>query len=212
MHDNLFAHIKDVDATLDKEDKFIFFGNYKAASMSINRNLLKGRAIRRKHGEKGYEDKLNSYTEEDIKNMFKFTVVRNPWARAVSAFHYLQQVQISPDNPSYRVIDNSMSFASFTRYILIGYKNRLEYPHYSRRLEAHFSFQYPRALLADYTAKLESIDDDWEFISSKIGCSGQMPHVNKSNHGSYRKYYDSKTRNLVGYVYNRDIKEFKYEF
>jgi len=219
---DLWKYISDVDATLDSQDKFIFFGNYKAASMSINRGLLKGRAIRQKTNKDIYLTKLLSYTEADIKNMFKFTIVRNPWSRVVSAFHYLQQNLVDPDRPDYRVIDPTIPFGYFIENVLIDYKDKLSdkliHPHYKNRFDAHFSFQYPRAyvgdnLLVDCIVRLEAVDKHWEFISSKIGVTEKtMPHTNKSAHGSYRKHYTNTTKQIVGEVYTKDIEFFNYKF
>lgn len=215
MITGLKDHLVKIDATLDSEDKCIFCGNYKAASLSVNQKILKGRAIRLKQGEVAYMDKLLSYSEEDIQNMFKFTIVRNPWDRAVSAFHYLQQVMVYPTQPNHRVIHPSATFEHFVYETLPTLD--LEFPNYRDRLEAHFSFQYPRAYyegkqFVDYIAKLEILEDDWKVISLAIQASEKMKHSNKSQHVDYVKYYNDGTKKLIGSVYEKDIEFFGYLF
>ena len=212
---SLVKHLAKIDATLDGEDRCIFCGNYKVASLSVNQKILKGRAIRRKQGEAAYMDKLLSYSEEDIQNMFKFTIVRNPWDRAVSAFHYLQQVMVDPTRPGYRVIESSMSFEQFIIGVLPTLN--LEFPDYRQRLEAHFSFQYSRAYyddeqFVDHIAKLETLEDDWSTISPAIGIDKKMKHSNKSQHAEYEKYYTVETKRIISSIYENDIEFFGYKF
>ena len=45
MESEVVEHIKSMRPVLDKENLFLFFSNNKVAQTSINRHLLKGRAI-----------------------------------------------------------------------------------------------------------------------------------------------------------------------
>lgn len=206
MVDGLIRHIAKIDATLDRDDKVLFCANYKVASMSINRKVLgKDRGIRSKQGRMRYARKLLSYTPEDIENLFKFTVVRNPYKRTVSAYHYLMD---------HRMIPRDMSFKGFVKEL----RNRdLMYPFYKDRVEAHCSKQYPRAYFKgdkfiDFVAKLENIKEDWKVISPHIGVD-KLPHVNKGKvKRDYRLYYNTRIKDIVSQIYREDLERFEYDF
>jgi len=206
MVDELIRHIAKIDATLDRDDKVLFCANYKVASMSINRRVLgKDRGIRSKQGRLRYARKLLSYTPEDIDRLFKFTVVRNPYKRTVSAYHYLMD---------HRMISPGMGFKDFVKGLR---KRDLLYPFYKDRVGAHCSKQFPRAyfkgeLFVDFVAKLENISEDWKIISPYIGVE-KLPHVNKGKvKKDYRLYYNNRIKDIVSEIYSEDLDKFEYDF
>lgn len=202
----LHRHIAMIDATLDRDDKVIFCPNYKVASLSINQRVLGwDRGIRSKKGRMRYARKLLSYTQEEIDRMFKFTIVRNPFDRTVSSYHYLRQ---------HKFIPAQLTFEEFVENIP---NLNLEFPRYDERVDAHCSLQYHRAyykdeIFVDFVAKLENLDEDWKVIAPYIGTE-KLPHANKSaRNKDYRVYYDDRTKSIVSEVYKRDMERFEYSF
>lgn len=207
MVDELIRHIAKIDATLDRDDKVLFCANYKVASISVNQKVLGWkRGIRSKKGKMRYARKLLSYTREDLAKLFKFTIVRNPFPRIVSAYHYLQE---------HKMISRGIDFEDFVRRLR---DLDLKFPHYTDRVRAHCSLQYPRAYFkgekfVDFVAKLENIKEDWKIVAPHIG-SERLPHANKGarKKKDYRLYYNNETISIMNDIYGKDLKKFGYGF
>ena len=52
-------------------------------------------------------------------------------------------------------------------------------------------------LLVDYVGRFETLRDEFDFITRKLGLNADLGHVNSSKHRDYRSYYDDKLIELV---------------
>lgn len=186
---------------LDKQDKFIFFPNNKVCQRSIVRVTLKDRAIVKKDNEDLWTGKINSFDEDYMENIFKFSFVRNPYDRALSAFTYLQKNMI---------IDKKYNFKLFCEEILLNKGIQFD-PHFDMQSDGLFVGE---RLLVDFLGRFENLHDDWEFVSEKIGDQSlQLAHINKSpRKKDYTSYYDKNTCRIIGKIYHEDIRNFGYFF
>ncbi len=183
---------------LDKHGIFMFFGNHKAGLTSVNRYLLKDRAVPWKGNHKKYRKMFKKISDADMENIFKFTIVRNPFDRTVSAFFYLKKHGIIPKK-------------SFSRFI------KDDFSRDGVSINGHFHMQFPSAFYdggqyVDFIAKLENIRKDWQTVAAKIKCSHVLPHKNRTRHNHYKHYYDEDTIRIVSEVYAEDLKYFGYKF
>jgi len=202
----LLAHIHRRNPALDAEGRFMFFSNAKVCQRSILWNVLKRRAIMKTHGFKNYKVLLYSLSEEYIDNAYKFTIVRNSWDRAVSAFHYLKQVWQTKDGRE--LIGKRETFKHFVKNKLaqLGVKSN-----------PHFQYQYPCAFFreeqfVDYIGRFETVNEDWKIIAENIGADPILPHDNKSDHLPYQHYYDADSREIIGNIYKDDIRLFGFSY
>jgi hypothetical protein len=67
-------------------------------------------------------------------------------------------------------------------------------------------------LMVDYVGRFESVAEDLQHICERLKISVALPHKNKSNHGDYRSYYNTRTRDLVTDLCRLDIDLFGYTF
>ena len=183
--------------TLDRMGMFAFFYNCKAASMSVQRYLLKDRAIVRKDDSCAYHQVLSQMTDDDLDGLFKFTIVRNPFARVVSAYHYLLAT------------GTNMQGRNFEQFVLS--ENMPAFNHHFHRqvdLIAHNG-----KLIVDFVAKIETIESDWKVIAGRIGCSKKLPHENASQHDRWQFFYRDHpaVRNKVVEQYREDFEILDYE-
>jgi len=204
----LLEHIKDIKPAISVNNDFLFFFNGKVATQSSVRTALKGMVFVSKIKRTKYKSVLDSYSLSDIKRMFKFTIVRNPWDRVVSGFFFFQQRR----RRNYRFIGKNETFNKFVKTRLLECGIGM-----NKYIKDHFGFQHPKVMFkgnvfVDFIGRLESIERDWKIISSAIGCSPDFPHINKSNRGHYRDYYDDETRDIIADIYATDIELFGYEF
>jgi len=195
----LYKHIRDIGPTLDKENKFMFFEIKKSAITSVRRRSLKDRAVVRKDSWEKYYEHFDKYSNEDIDNIFKFTIIRNPFERYVSTFFYLRK---------YEKINRIAKFKQFTKTIFK-----------ERNVDINFHFHrmsdkvcFDGEVFVDFVARLENIEKDWQYISEQIGNSNPLPHFNKTEHQHYRTYYDSACVKIVENIYSEDLKIFGYHF
>jgi hypothetical protein len=191
-------HIKSFKPSIDRQNKFIFFGNHKVGLTSVNRFLLKNRVIFCKQNKQRYFNHVDTLTDKEIENMFKFTIVRNPFDRMVSAFFYLRN----------RHVIKAKNFRSFVKGA---------FAEKGVKINAHFHFQTPSAYynnkkFVDAILKLENIRQGWPKIAKKIQCHRVLPKRNVTNHKHYSHYYDDKSIEIVTRIYKNDLKNFNYKF
>lgn len=146
---------------------------------------------------------------------FSFAVVRNPWDRFVSAFHYLKRDPLSADDRSWAedvlcdykdfdaFLDRFMASATFRGQVMMW---------------RHFSPQWwflsnaAGATEVDHICRFESFDAEIDRVAEKIGLSARRIHANKVTRAHYSSFYAPEAIDFVGRVYKRDIERFGYTF
>lgn len=150
---------------------------------------------------------------EEHTNWFKFTFVRNPWDRTVSAFNYrkkaIKDCKKYPHWQSYEEIKND----DFKTTLLKDRDNKNPVVHY---LEGPFwNWWFNPSIISkfDYIGKYENLHEDFDNICKLSNLPKlKLPHVNKTTHRHYTEYYDDETREIIANRYATDIEYFGYEF
>lgn len=195
----LLEHIKEIHpVVLDTEGKFMFFGIRKVCLHSVYRHLLKMRSITRRDAHNLWTYRLAG---TDINTIFKFTIVRNPWDRVVSAFHALQQA----GRPCIGRRE------TFQHFIMTIFQSK------GISCDPHFESQHPKfffngSIFVDFIGRFEKIKEDWAKIASIIDCDPILPHKYQSKHEHYTHYYDEECKEIVQDIYIKDIELLEYEF
>jgi hypothetical protein len=66
--------------------------------------------------------------------------------------------------------------------------------------------------LVDFLGRFENLRNDFEWIQTKIGIRVILPHINATEHRHYSTYYTDETREIVGQLYEGDVRIFGYSF
>jgi len=140
---------------------------------------------------------------EQFDSYFKFSFVRNPWARVVSLYNRNEGLMLK----------NKMSFDEFVHWIKYSSSTCvLPVPH---RYQLDWLVDPHGNVLVDFIGKFENIQNDWEHICDKTGIKERkLPHENKNprNKKHYSEYYNEKTKDIIGKQFDVDIEYFGYEF
>lgn len=201
LGDFQLQYLLSLTPVLDCYGDFIFIPHNKCAQTSINRGVLQDRVKVKKDDPDGY----NKFRyKKEWENVFKFTIIRNPFDRVVSAFFYLQQSRGS-------IIDPSMSFSDFIEQGI--YLPTFD-PHFDPMIDRVF---YRSQCLVDFIGRVENLERDWLIISECIPCQGHLPHKNKSIREKdytkyYTKYYTDYSRKIIQDQYRGDLEIFGYKF
>ena len=147
----------------------------------------------------------------DIDNYYKFSIVRNPWDRAVSDYKWWTR----PDSPFFDFLKST----TLEDYLLIrnGYE-KINHLNDSSGRADHFYTQYSfieigGACAMDCIIKFENLQQDFDHFCDQIGIPQQkLPHTHKTNRKHYSEYYNQKTIDIVAEKYRKDIEYFDYQF
>ena len=158
------------------------------------------------------------YGDVRFDKLFKFSIVRNPYSRAVSCWQYLTNHPEWRKTPHFK----PTTFNEFcNKLICTEITNKdLTYNtsccnHYSWHTQPQFEHLYDLdgKLLIDYVGKVETLQSDLDNILDKL----QLPrkrvgYLNTTKHKHYTEYYDDETREIVAKKYAKDIEYFGYKF
>jgi len=138
-------------------------------------------------------------------DLFTFTIVRNPWDRAVSFYNYLLKIN-KHDKPS----------LSFKEHI-IDLKRIYKENNFAKRRLRHGCYEYisdNNEIIVDKVIRFEDREEELKEISEKIGFELSMTEHREKILGkkSYNEFYDNESRRIIEEIYAKDIEEFGYSF
>tara|TARA_Y100000310_G_scaffold343672_1_gene452399 strand:+ start:1685 stop:2470 length:786 start_codon:yes stop_codon:yes gene_type:complete len=258
---------------INHEKKYIFIHIAKCAGSSISKCLDGRRSVELKkntelnfggnsamkawkaegnkpiHGHKTITDFYRK--ENDLDSYFKWTFVRNPWARIVSGYFN----SIAPawwgqnpggyknyggwgGDPGYK----GKKVLEFKEFIKLLYSrvdkiaNMTNFrwpgppgargcpiPLFDNRIPRiiHYMPALPCLMLdgeckMDFIGKVENLEEDWKYVSNKIGVTDDIGHARKNTSykqdSNYKDHYDDATVNMVGELFKQDIDYFGYSY
>ncbi|MBE9537824.1 MAG: sulfotransferase family 2 domain-containing protein [Proteobacteria bacterium] len=179
----------------------------KSAGRSVVRGLFDVKSV--EHAPADWYQQLDP---DKFDNYFKFTFVRNPWDRAVSAYTYLRKGGSPASNEDQHWAKFVNSFKSFDDFVCRWMSDE--------NINRNALFTPQRTFLKDifgqvtmdYIGRFESLEQDFNSIAEKLGISAQLPHLNQSRVESYQSFYSAESQAIIERLYADDIAEFSYVF
>jgi len=130
----------------------------------------------------------------NLSDVWSFCVVRNPWDRMVSLYHYVCKV-----NPDFQNVN-------FHEWLQtgIGYQKHW------------YSVSTPQVdwikIKPNRIMRFERLSYEFEAVQSLFGDYTPLSRINSTQHGPYHDYYDDWSKKFVGELFYKDIQEFDYKF
>lgn len=149
---------------------------------------------------------------------FKFSIIRNPWNRAVSFYNHAR----------YRAYDyfvNELKSVELPRYVKDS--RQLTFKEFVfKRFKHDFNSEIvtkpymclDKKFSLDYVIRLEHLKEDFSLIRDRlhIDSNTDIPHLHNSDkyveRVDYKQYYDEETKNFVETLFKWDIETFDYTF
>lgn len=141
--------------------------------------------------------------DDVLDGLFAFTLVRNPWDRAVSYYHWLRQQSF--DHP----VVGLAKQREFEPFIL--------HPDVLNSFRASSAGSYMRRssgrVHCAVFIRIEQFATDASPLFDHLGFSLTLPHENRSDRNeSYQGYYTEQSKLAVAQACAVDIKRFEYKF
>ncbi len=197
------------------ELKLVFVHIQKTGGNSISKALGQSTGHSTKHFTAA---QLRSLAGEDAWNAyFKFAFVRNPWDRLVSWWSMIDRHRPRHEAGEKLnafqtlVLTRAKTFADFVRL-----KDCVVDP--DGRKSVHFNqIDYltdaEGEIIVDFVGRFEHLGRDLDTaLSGRLGRRIDLPHLNASSRGDYRKFYSPDLAEEVARIYERDIRAFGYRF
>lgn len=136
---------------------------------------------------------------------FKFSAVRNPWARAVSLYQRREGVKISEKMSFENFLKDHLNASDTCRQPTL-HKNQIDW-----------LVDESGILLMDYVYKLEdfsqAVNDIYELTGGRLNLAAQDNNRNPASKSrSYRDMYTDEARKLIAKRFEKDIDHFKFVF
>ena len=154
------------------------------------------------------------FDQDQFDKYYKFTFVRNPWDRLVSAFLFLKKGGANRGDREWAE-KNLSQFRDFDTFVK-GWVNRKNVNSWKHFVPQFKFLCQPGSLTpsVDYIGYFEYLNDDFRMVQNYLQIQSDLQHLNKTD-GSKKKYtdyYTEATQKIVADVYREDIELFGYDF
>ena len=140
-------------------------------------------------------------TPEQYASYYKFTIVRNPWARAYSWFRNVLRDRIHQEKEN---VGAGLSLTDFLR----------EYAgHGMLQPQTYWIKNFRGELDLDFIGRFETLTEDYGKIARSLDLKQtRLPHKMKGEGKDYRQFFDNEAFDIVNSVYKEEIELFDYTF
>lgn len=140
----------------------------------------------------------------------KFTVVRNPYDRLISAYNFAIQggaVDGAVNNPALYKGEAFRTFKSFVTEWLVH--QDLHTVELIFRPQYLFVYEGENCLV-DYVGKVEALGELEQWLIRALGKTIEIPHTNRSKQSMGAEHLDQSTADVVYALYKTDFEKFNY--
>lgn len=207
LHPNKFSTVQNNRIHFDRH-RCIFIHVPKCAGTSVERSLF-GNNFNEGHPNlKRYQVIFN---RNEFKTYFKFTVVRNPYDRLVSAFLFLKNGGMNPNDKNWaeKYLSPYDNFETFVRK-WVNRKNIRSATHFHPQCD--FICLKKGQVGVDFIGFYENLESDFQFICRQLQVDSTLLSVNRNSARSSDcwEYYTDETRAIVADVYGDDFRVLGY--
>ncbi|MCG7493558.1 sulfotransferase family 2 domain-containing protein [Thalassobius sp. Cn5-15] len=140
---------------------------------------------------------------DEVERYFTFTLVRNPWDRMVSYYHWLQRQDF--DHPAVQLARQE-EFSGFLAHPMTWQAQKAA-------PARHYMTDARGNEVCDLYIRLEHLAEDIGPLEAHLGLALEMPHANPSRRArDYRRYYSDSDAAFLAEVCAEDIERFGYGF
>lgn len=165
-------------------------------------------------GHPSYKRFLRLYGKKSFSEYFKFTFVRNPWDRLLSAYNFLKKEGLNHMDQQF-CDDVLNSYDTFEQFVMewVNRGNVENWVHFIPQY--HYLYDDNMNLVVDFVGYFENFNDDFENVRAKLGTDKPLKHFNQTKSdkkNSYKEVYTLEMAEKVADVYKEDIELFGYTF
>ena len=209
--------------------KFIWFKNAKVAGTSMYRGVMRPEVvdlISYKQNPTMFNEWWDNLTDRELENYFKFTFVRNPFDRLVSAFSHIivegtindyhKNIQlIEVGIPTDRIVNETghlevtfdhvyLMFGLFIKRLIQHYDINDDSVHW---MPQHIFTECDGTSIVDFIGKYENLDEDWRYVAEKINVNTKLPFISSSRTQKItnKTRYEMQKVHWKGYYFSNDI-------
>lgn len=184
----------------------IFIHIPKSAGTTVANEVLGRRA-----GHFTAEEICNEIGFEEFNSMFSFSVVRNPYDRLVSAYHYARQGGGSEGAIKKLKVYSSEAFNTFESFVKIWLVNQdIANAPIVFRPQYLFVCNGSNEVLVQYIAHAEHLDRLSDMLMKSVHLSTVFHQRNTTDRRYYTEYYSEELREMVYNLYLKDFEIFGY--
>jgi hypothetical protein len=197
-HKCIFIHIQRTGGTFIEQH--IFKNSMEGKQKAKEKHLIASQA------KKIYKEYWNDY--------FKFSFVRDPWARFVSMLKFIDQFNVILDKDTKKInIDGYIK--KYGNDIIVEqdlkYSNRDEvFDLNKHKKEQVYLNIFDEEL--DFIGKTENLEKDIEFIKNKLNLTYKSQVPIKKMNINYDDYFTDEVKCQIQNMYKNDIKTFDYKY
>jgi hypothetical protein len=183
----------------------IFIHIPKAAGTSVARSLF---GVASRHVDYREYERANP---RKFARYFKFTFVRNPWERLLSAYSFLKDGGMNEMDRRWAVAHQAEleDFPAFVEALAVDEGLR-SWVHL--RPQHHFICDTDMNIKMDFVGRVERMNEGFARVAERLGLNATLARANASRHPGRLQAYTPRARDLAGDIYREDIRLFGYCF
>lgn len=136
---------------------------------------------------------------EDINDYYSFAIVRNPYDRLLSTYHFYYNNKVTKR----RIADDirKLTFAEFV-------DNMNDFSYDIQLVPQHEFISKD----VDYIGRFEQLDESWKYVCHITGARyKKLPVMNKTEHDDWEYVYNDNMKDRVYNYFKKDFELFGYE-
>ena len=199
---------------INANEKFIYIHVPKTAGTSFEHTQLLDGSTNKHYPISHYNGETYAV---DINDYYKFSFVRNPYTRYVSAVvnHILnpRSVELDIDDKGLQInvlkvprTELIFGFSEFTHKQLNENINKMTV------LKPQYTFlEIDDIMVMDFVGRFENLQDDFNTLCDRFGFNRtELPHMVKGRYHKYDSFYTPEIRKIVKEYYSKDFEMFGY--
>lgn len=192
------------------EQRCIFVHIPRCAGVSICKTLFCNLA----GGHMSIREYQIAFSKSEFNSYFKFTFVRNPWDRLVSAYFFLNEGGLNESDRKWAK-ENLSPYTDFDSFVK-GWVNR-ENVHSWNHFCPQYTYIFTKGSttpMLDFIGRFENLEKDFLYIQKRTGIDSKLLCLNRTEarNKDYKTYYTDATKQIVADVYRDDIEILGYNF